>query len=221
MIEKRKYLRIPFDAPMYGKIRFVSEIKDISISGCFVQTATPLTEGTYIDLEFTLPNTARIIRAKGEVRWYGDYSSDHRTELSKGVGIRFAEMSLDDIAIITEFVKERASHERKFARSNIAIPIKFSKEKGKYDLDGEALDISLGGLFIKSDTLVDLDDTVHIQLTFPEQNDPIICKGKVVYINRDIPSIFQGMIHPGMGIEFVDIPEDALEKIDQALDNPL
>jgi hypothetical protein len=53
------------------------------------------------------------------------------------------------------------------------------------------------------------------------EDDPIRCSGRVAYINQDIPELFKGMIHAGMGVEFIAIADDDKEKIRHALQNPL
>jgi len=60
-----------------------------------------------------------------------------------------------------------------------------------------------------------------MELSLDEEGDPIRCSGKVIYVNQDIPDIFKGMIHSGMGIEFTDIKVDDMERIERALENPL
>ena len=221
MIDKRKHVRIPFSTPMQGHLTFNFEIRDISITGCFVETTAPLAKGTVLGVDFTLPNTARMIRAKGEVRWSGPYTSGNRTEATRGVGIRFVELSPDDIAIIAEFIGKRATRTRKFGRAHLSLPIVYSKEAQPLKFEGVALDIGLGGLFIRTQQLPELGEELRMEFSLHDEGDPIRCSGKVIYVNQDIPDIFKGMIHSGMGIEFTDIKVDDMERIERALENPL
>jgi Tfp pilus assembly protein PilZ len=221
MRQKRKHVRIPISAPMHGLLKFTSKIKDVSISGCLVETAAPLSDGAVLDIEFALPNTARMVRAKAEVRWSGHYTSEPRTDLSGGIGLRFVELSPEDSATIGEFVQDRATQLRTFGRANISIPIVYSEEPQPPNLKAEALDISLGGLFIRTEQIPALDQELSMEFTLPGESDPICCSGKVAYLNQDIPEIFVGMIHSGMGVEFSDIKDEDLEKIEHALENPL
>ncbi len=220
MIDTRRYLRIPVSVPMHGHLKFAAEIRDVSIAGCFVETLAQLSQGTVLEVEFTLPNTARMIRAKGEVRWSGHYTSAGRTDQFRGVGIQFIELGSGDVAILTEFVKSRASQMRKFERFNISIPVLYSRELEAPTLEGKAVDISLGGLFIRAEQLPELDQVLRMEFSLPG-GDPIRCSARVAYLNQDVPDTFQGMIHSGMGVEFIDITDDDLEKIDRILQNPL
>ncbi len=67
--ERRKYerLRIPLEARWEGtSCRHAARIYDISLSGCYVEALTPVTQGERIELEIQLP-TARWLRLQGEV----------------------------------------------------------------------------------------------------------------------------------------------------------
>jgi len=215
MLEKRKYLRVPFSTPVTGKIQFVSELKDLSISGCFLQTHANLDQGAIIEMEFTLPNTTRLIRAQAEVRWAGQYTSDRRTEIARGMGLKFVGISVEDIAVISEFVKGHSEMKRKFSRKAVEFPVKYSKEKENLNLNANALDLSLGGFFLKTENFLDLDTLVFLDFTLPNTSKAIQCSGRVAWINKDIPTIFQDMIRPGMGIEYKDISDQDLEIVDK------
>jgi Tfp pilus assembly protein PilZ len=219
MTDTRKYLRIPISVPMHGHLKFASEIKDVSIAGCFVETRASLSQGMELEVEFTLSNTARMIRVKGEVIWSGLYSAG-RTGQFHGVGIQFIELRSGDVAILTEFIESRASQMRKFERFNISIPVLYSRELEAPTLEGQAVDISLGGLFIRAEQLPELDQLLRMEFSLPG-GDPIRCSARVAYVNQDIPDTFEGMIHSGMGVEFIEITDDDLEKIDRILQNPL
>lgn len=217
-MEKRKYLRIPMQAPVSGAIEYKAEMQDISINGCFVRTSLELVKGTVINLEFTLPNTPRIIRTRAEVRWYGNYSSDRRIDTSFGVGLKFTEISLDDIGIISEFVKERATQTRKHPRAVISFPVAYDRDDDKNLRHvAQALDISLGGVFVKTKQFFDLDDIIHMEFSLPDSKKAIRCTGKIVSISDEIPKIFNGLIEHGMGVEFRSIDDNDLEAIDAYL----
>ena len=217
MLEKRKYLRVPYSTPVTGKIQFVSDLRDLSINGCFVQTHANLGEGTIIEMEFTLPNTTRIIRARGEVRWAGQYTSDRRTEESRGMGIKFLEISVEDIAVISEFVKSRSETRRKFVRKSVEFPVKYGHEPENFHLSANALDLSLGGFFLKTENFLELNSIIYVEFLLPNTNHTIKCGGRVAWLNKDIPTIFQEMINPGMGIEFREISDSDLELIDKII----
>ena len=76
---------------------------DISEGGLFFSTYRPLTVGTQVDVEFSLPGTERSVHARGEVRWIREHSPDH----PRGVGIAFEELSDEDRDAIHAFCNAR------------------------------------------------------------------------------------------------------------------
>ena len=72
---------------------------DISEGGVFVSTYRDLATGTPVDLEFSLPGSDRVMKAKGEVRWHRSASPD----VPPGVGIAFEELTDEDRALIHRF----------------------------------------------------------------------------------------------------------------------
>ena len=72
---------------------------DISEGGVFVSTYRDLATGTPVDLEFELPGSNRVVKAKGEVRWHRSASPD----VPPGVGIAFDELADEDRALIHRF----------------------------------------------------------------------------------------------------------------------
>ena len=70
--------------------------------------------------------------------------------------------------------------------------------------------INEGGLFIESETLLDLDEQVHLQFRLPGVDDPIKVNGRVAWIREagaDGP--------PGIGVEFENLDADARLRIDE------
>lgn len=173
--------------------------------------------GAHMHLEITLPNTTKVLEVVGEVRWCGEYSSDHKTDVVVGIGIKFVEIELGDVALISEYLKNYSTDKRKFRRIAVKFPIKFSIDNQKDGFFAQALDISLGGLFIKTDQLFDLNTVLFLEFKLPNVKEAISCAAKVVYLNRKIPDLFDQMIHQGMGVEFFDITETALTHIDGLL----
>lgn len=72
---------------------------DISEGGVFVSTYRDLATGTPVDLEFSLPGSDRVVKARGEVRWHRSASPD----FAPGVGIAFEDLADEDRALIHRF----------------------------------------------------------------------------------------------------------------------
>jgi uncharacterized protein (TIGR02266 family) len=76
---------------------------DISEGGLFLSTYRPLSIGSEVEVEFSLPASDRTVVARGKVRWLREHSEDH----PRGVGISFEELSDEDRERIHAFCSRR------------------------------------------------------------------------------------------------------------------
>jgi uncharacterized protein (TIGR02266 family) len=79
--------------------------ENLSESGVFVATRTPLKLGSRVDLSITLPHNEPI-RARGTVRWLRLSSGSKETPV--GMGVRFDQLAARDADRVQEFAKTRA-----------------------------------------------------------------------------------------------------------------
>ena len=75
-----------------------------------------------------------------------------------------------------------------------------------------SLDISSGGLFLKTEIPFAVDESLLLSFTLPGDSDPISTRARVAWVNLtdnskkpDLPQ--------GIGIEFVGLSEDGLKSI--------
>ena len=95
---------------------------------------------------------------------------------------------------------------RRHARHQLEAEI----EVGDGHLGGELVfdshNVSRGGLFLKSDLLLEVGDTVWVSFALPNTAVAIRTRGKVVWVNRN-PDESDPADRPGMGIQFLDLTE--------------
>ena len=116
-----------------------------------------------------------------------------------------------DSEINNQFV-ERREH----PRAVVKIEIEF-----KHTIDfvsSYMLNISKGGLFIKTDEALPLDTIVFLRFTLPDDNKPIETAGKVVWCNTRKE---KGYFPNGMGIKFLKLHSNDAEKIKIFVDEHL
>lgn len=95
---------VAVDIHLSSESHFFSGLSgDISEGGLFFSTYRPLSVGTQVDVEFSLPGTDRPVHARGEVRWIREHSADQ----SRGVGIAFEDLSDEDRDAIHAFCSSR------------------------------------------------------------------------------------------------------------------
>ncbi len=81
-------------------------ILNISQGGVFIQTDSPFSLGTEVDLEFTLPDQKGTIKTKGLVVWKHGQTKSSISSYEPGMGIKFKEISPQDLTLITSCVEE-------------------------------------------------------------------------------------------------------------------
>jgi uncharacterized protein (TIGR02266 family) len=77
------------------------------------------------------------------------------------------------------------------------------------------LNISGGGIFIKTDEAFLLDTIVLLRFTLPHDSKPIEAEGKVVWCN---PKGGRGYFPKGIGIKFTKLDSDDAERIKTFVD---
>jgi type IV pilus assembly protein PilZ len=104
--------------------------------------------------------------------------------------------------------KNKSSDKRDHPRAVVKIEIEF-KETVDF-ATSYMLNISNGGLFIKTDEAFPLDTIVLLRFTMPGDSRPIETEGKVVWCNTKGA---KGYFPKGMGINFLKLDSDDAEKI--------
>lgn len=98
------------------------------------------------------------------------------------------------------------SNTRRHARHQLEAEI----EVGDGHLGGKLVfdshNVSRGGLFLKSDLLLEVGDTVWVSFALPHTAVAIRTRGRVVWVNRN-PDENDPADRPGMGIQFLDLTE--------------
>jgi Tfp pilus assembly protein PilZ len=76
---------------------------------------------------------------------------------------------------------------------------------GQTTLEGQAQNISVSGILIRTPTPFPDDEEITLRFTLPGSSHRIECCGRVAHA---VPQAF-------MGVEFVDLPEDVLDRIEK------
>jgi uncharacterized protein (TIGR02266 family) len=83
-------------------------------------------------------------------------------------------------------------------------------------LHGFSVDMSSGGLFLKTETPFSVDDSLVLSFTLPDVNKIVTCRAKVAWVNfKDEPR--KPELPPGIGLRFVDPSPEYLESIQSLL----
>jgi len=81
-----------------------------------------------------------------------------------------------------------------------------------------SLDLSTGGLYLKTESPLPVDESLTLRFTLPDQKGMVTCKARVAWVNPkqnprkpDLP--------PGMGIQFVELSLDDMKMIRRFLEH--
>jgi len=81
---------------------------NISTGGLFLETTHPLSPGTPLTLAIKLPERELPLRCSAQVAWVNEQENPQKTELPVGVGLQFIDLSLDDLHLIRDFLRDTA-----------------------------------------------------------------------------------------------------------------
>ena len=84
---------------------FFGYATNISSKGIYIQTINPKPTGFQVRLRFNLPGDKETIECSAEVVWSRDY--DSKTCRKPGMGLRFLDLSPEQVARIDSFVQRK------------------------------------------------------------------------------------------------------------------
>lgn len=93
-ISNRFPVKLQVDYKSEGNFLF-ENATNISEHGVFIHTDKPLQPGTFVELQFTLPETKDKLKVRGEVMWVNPYRKEQEKNYNPGMGVRFE--SLDEL----------------------------------------------------------------------------------------------------------------------------
>lgn len=101
--------------PAHLKVRFGVEgeraLEEFSVNlssgGMFLETKRLMPSDTPLRLEFDLPAPRYTIQCRGRVAWVNELRAEGRCNphLPAGMGVQFVDLSLDDLALLREYIR--------------------------------------------------------------------------------------------------------------------
>lgn len=101
----------------------------------------------------------------------------------------------------------RAAH-----RYPTSLKVEFLRSRGSFA--GDAVNISTGGLFVRTDRRVSQGARLSLALAFPDGEPPALARAKVVHVA-------QGESETGLGIQFVEDRDAFRARVDRHIDSIL
>lgn len=79
-------------------------------------------------------------------------------------------------------------------------------------IKGHGLDISTGGLYLKTELPLTINEHISLIFHVPYRTDPVTCNAKVAWTNPAIGKR-KPELPPGVGVEFIDLTQEELSSI--------
>jgi uncharacterized protein (TIGR02266 family) len=114
-------------------------------------------------------------------------------------------------------VEKSGEERRRFPRASLQLLIQYRFDTFEDFLAEYSIDISVGGMFIKTDKPHEEGSFVYLQFALKDGSRLIEGLGRVVRVNK--PG--DGQRTPGMGIEFVNFDKDSMALIEEIVANRL
>ncbi len=102
-------------------------------------------------------------------------------------------------------------------RFKAKIQVQYGQNADK-TLSGFSVDISSGGLFIKMDNPLEVDEKLVIGFTLPTSGRVVNCSAQVAWVNSPLSSVKTAR-PPGMGVRFLDLTLEDLHAIRNYIEN--
>ena len=86
-------------------------------------------------------------------------------------------------------------------------------------LSGFSVDLSAGGLYIKTNFPLKVNEELKLVFSLPEEYDqkPVSCRARIAWVNSESNPV-KPDLSPGVGVEFIDIPPEDLASITNFLE---
>src|SRR5687768_5563929 len=143
----RRFNRVSLEElePVRCRLPFGADVINVGLGGMLLSADQPLPLGQKLGFEVTVES--RTIRGTARVKWVGRTSE--RDGNTTGIGLEFVELDDESVGTVRAIVEEAAPAMRGASRRPVNLPVQFQDDvhEGK----GTALDLSAGGLFVKTD----------------------------------------------------------------------
>ncbi len=106
--------------------------------------------------------------------------------------------------------------QRRHERRKLKVEIQVGDGSAGGELCFDSRDVSEGGVFLRSDLLLEVGETFFLTFVLPGAEVALRTRGRVTWVNRDSQS--RPDDPPGMGVQFLDLSEAEREALRAALE---
>jgi len=100
--------------------------------------------------------------------------------------------------------------DRRFLRKHINVRFIVKGEQLSGEIWFKSEDVSLGGVYLMSDFLLDKGEKLELSLEIPESGETLELQAEIAWVNLGMEDS-QKDRYPGMGIKFMNPDQNAIE----------
>ena len=102
---------------------------------------------------------------------------------------------------------------RKSQRAPLSMLVQFRSDSLNDFISEYSIDISLGGVFIRTGEKREIGDMIYLQFSLKDGSKLIEGLGRVVHVNTEADGF------PGLGIEFVNFDDESMQLIEKIVES--
>jgi Tfp pilus assembly protein PilZ len=154
---------------------------DLASGGLFCPTTTPLSQGSEVICELTVPALPNKVAIRGNVRSWRPALP--RLRVRAGAIVEFLPEEHEKRNYVLETVRglRKPGAKRRHTRLPVELPVKWRIVGTADQLTGGLSEISVGGALLRAGSLLPLGTEVIIELVPPGGVSPLPIAGKVTY----------------------------------------
>jgi uncharacterized protein (TIGR02266 family) len=98
-------------------------------------------------------------------------------------------------------------------QARVPIEFKVTYSTSKFSAEGYTFDLSLGGLFVKTDQPLKEGERINLRISFSDREEELKIPGEVAWINKEELTTPERKIPPGMGVRFLNLSKEHIAKL--------
>lgn len=99
----------------------------------------------------------------------------------------------------------------------ITKKFKVSYQSAQSFVNSYLFNLSVGGLFIKTDVILEQGEKIHLKVFLPDKEDALEVMGEVMWCHGEEREISGKVFPPGMGVKFLDPSTENIKRIIKVL----
>jgi len=228
MARPPSFLRIPYVQRcrlVVGEQVQLGFVCNISVLGVYVTTESTPAVGQEVQVSFLLPGDETPMEGEAVVTWQNLESPDRLDALPPGCGLRFTALAPQDhdrIGALIEAHAEPATLPRQPRSGFTRVPYvrRCRVLAGGQVLEGTVCNISVLGVYVALEPLIEIRERVRISLPVPGRTTPIEAEAVVTWQNPE-GAVGVDRLPSGCGFRFLLLPPQDHEYIQALIDESM